>query len=287
MIAKPSVITETPELEAAWQVLAQSGLSTEEAVALVERVTEVPDTWQPLQARLPFGQEDQALERVLLLLAAEVHARGIEQCPVPGSVKQRLRQEMQQFAKARKQQPLLIGTPAFVSGCKFATLRRFPAGPLDFEVSGLPRSWMLRVGWEAPKLVAYMTNHVGGLAPLFFTHVARPPYSRSLVLEREVMRTYYRIAQAMREQPQIKGLMTASWFHDPAMERERPHLEPLNRLYRDAGGVIVTMPAGEQTEADHPVSAREGIAVVARRDLLAWADAHAEFEDAPRATVNS
>jgi len=278
-------MTEMPELEAAWTALQASGLSSEDSVRLVEGVTEVPETWAPLRDRLPF-EGDQAMERVLLLLASAAYEPRIADCPVPESVKQRLRQEHQQFAKARKQQPLLMGSSAFVSACKFATLRRFPAGPLDWEVSGFPRSWLARVGWEAPKMGAYLTAHIGGFSPLFFTHVARPPYNRSLVLEREVLRTYHRIARAMSMQPEIKGLMTAAWFHDPAMVKDRPHLEPLNRVYLQGGGLIVTMPAGEQTEADHPVSAKEGIAVIGRRELLAWADAHAEYDE-ERTTVNS
>jgi len=274
-------VCDSPDLSVVSEALSKAGVTAADCVRMVEQVTETPASSNPviaLRRRLEASQvslEEEALERTLLLHTAAVYAPRIELCAVPESVKHRLHGELLSFRRNRAHQKLIAGTSAFVSAAKFATLRRFPAGPLDWETGGLPRSWIWRAGTDGPRLLTFMLTRVGGFRPLFFTHVARQPFNRSLILEKEVMHTYHRIACAVRLQPQIKGIMTASWFHQPQILAERPHLEPLNRVYLQAGGLIVGK--RESATPGHPSTMREGIAVWPRKAVLSWADAHLEF----------
>ena len=274
-------VEKAPELAAAWASLSELGISSDDCVRMVEQVTESPQSMAPLvdlKKKIKTHLEPQALERVLLLQTAALYEGRLNAYPLPKAVKERLRQEFLHFRQARASLPLLAGSSPFVSACKFATLRRFPAGPLDWEVSGLPRSWVWRAGLDGTRLLAFALMRIGGFSPLFFIHVARQPFNRSLIIEKEVMRAYYRMALALELQPHIKGIMASAWFHDPDTLRQRPHLEPLNRPYQTAGGLIVTM-AVHQAGADHPKTAREGIALWPRKDVLAWAGKHPEFAD--------
>jgi hypothetical protein len=43
----------------------------------------------------------------------------------------------------------------------------------------------------------------------------------------------------MEFQPEIKGIICGSWFHDQEVLRTTPHLGPLNEPYLEHGGRIV------------------------------------------------
>jgi hypothetical protein len=112
---------------------------------------------------------------------------------------------------------------------------------MDWEISGFPRAWLLAVRkLDLPPLAWFLAARVGGFRPMFFMHVARRPKNRGLLIEKEVLRAYHRMARALELQPSIKGILASAWFHDPAAVSDNPHLEWLNRPYREEGGIIVT-----------------------------------------------
>jgi len=221
-------------------------------VALVAAVEDRQESLQPIRAlkeALRAGGvpcESDALERVLLSQAIEESLGKIESLPVPPSVHELIRKQYAAF----RQFPGSAGpslavdakeTDAFIAACKMCTLRRFPAGPLDWVVSGMPRKWFLKMPpLEIPGAMRFILGEFGGVKPAFYVHVAHPPRNRALIIVKEVRRAYYRMAQALMLQPEIKGIMCATWLHDPAAMERYPYIAALNEPYLKLGGRLVT-----------------------------------------------
>lgn len=241
-----------PELNDIEEGIRRLGRSPEDCAALVGRVVEAPETQQPIRdiknalrdSGIRCGGD--SLERVLLSHAMDRSATGIDGLPVPASVRDLIRKQFQIF----RQPPGAPGpslavdeeeNDPFIAACKLCTLRRFPAGPLDWVVSGMPRSWFLKMpAGDLPGVFKFLYQEFGGIKPAFYVHIAHPPRNRALVIAKEVRRAYYRMARALMLQPHIKGIMCATWLHDPAAIGMYPYIAALNEPYLSFGGRLVT-----------------------------------------------
>ncbi len=279
-------------LKAVQEALLRLGRDPEQASALLQAVTGDLSTQAPireLKAALGEAAGVDTLERLLLFHATARTLPRVDELRVHSSVKLLLREEMERLPAARG--ALKVGTYDFVWAARMATLRRFPAGPMDWEISGVPRSWMWQARAGIFRLGWFITTRLGGFRPCFVMHVARRPRSRALVLEKEVNRSYYRMARSLELQPEMRALVAAAWFHDPRAEADYPHLGALSRPYRENGGIIVPLgPAGldsgvlegnaqrrTQVEAGE-LSYRMGLAIWPRNAAVAWARAHPEYD---------
>jgi hypothetical protein len=188
---------------------------------------------------------------------------------------------------------LLAPTHGFISMAKVVTLRRFPAGQLHVERSGIPRSWLARLGpRELARVLFFLGRHVGGLGPFFFHHLAWRRKNRFLILEREQNRSYSRIAQSLALHPEVRGLATESWLHSPETFRVSPHLAWLNRPFEEHGGIVIVLGAASESSGVftgsavrkrlydegqfHPTTA---LVIWPRAAMLRWAASHPEFAD--------
>jgi hypothetical protein len=274
-------------------------LSASACVRLLAEVTDDAASAAPVEAlkqRLcasGFRFEGDEWERALLRLAASVTEHRISDLPVHASVRVRLREEFRFYTQPSGKDSFAAGSYLFATGCKVVALRRFPAGPMDWEISGMPRSWLAKIPLrDLLRTGLFIARELGGFAPFFFMHVARRPKNRSLLIEKEVMRSYYRMAKSLELQPSIRGIMAGAWFLDPAAVAANPHLEILSRPWREGHGLITTVgPAGpdagflehnaarkEQMQAGG-LSYRIGLGLWPRRQVLAWAAARPELED--------
>jgi len=266
--------------ETAWAILSRIG-----------DTTQTEEEISRLKTELGLGGDDDALERLLLRTAAPRALAQLDQQPVDNEVRNQLGRELQGLLAPKK--PLPAGSQAFRLAAKFATLRRFPAGPMDWEIGGMPRSWLVTEPvpvFRRLQLWSFIALKMKGLSPFFHMHVAPSPRRRSLLIEKEVMRSYARMARSMEAQPHIRGLMATAWFHDPAAVRDNPHLEPLNRVYRDNGGFLVNMgfaaadagflehnPARKAEYEAGRLRYRWGLALWPREEAIDWARRHPEF----------
>ena len=275
------------------EALPPGSLNPAQAVALLRAVTEQPSTQAPIREwKAGVGEVagEDTLERLLLFHAAREALPQLEGLPVHDSVRRLLRKELEGLHAAPG--VFKTGTYDFVWAARLATLRRFPAGPMDWEISGIPRSWMVQADFaRMPRLAWFVATRVHGFRPCFFMHVARRPRNRALVLEKEVMRSYYRMARSLELQPNMRALVAAAWFHDPRAETENPYLAALNRPYREHGGLIVLLgPAGadsgvlegnagrrKRVQAGEAIY-RIGLAIWPRDAAIAWARAHTEYD---------
>ena len=175
-----------------------------------------------------------------------------------------------------------------LAGC--AALSRFPAGQLDWEVSGLPRSYLLRmpVG-DLPRVGWALVRQLRGLKPCFTAHMGVRRYPL-LFVEAENHRAYHRMAQSMALQPEVKGLLMAAWFHSVETIRVSSHLGWTNRtplahgaILTDLGpaspddGFLTGSPERQRLFEAGAYRPTVGLIIWPRQALLAWAATHPEF----------
>lgn len=293
----PDIAT-LPALDAVADACAAEGVTADMLVAMAAAVDETLDSRAPIVAlrdRIAArGVEVTgfAVERHLLSVAAAHGEALVERQPVSDVVKRLLREELDHMAHldGRALATADVAGYPFVAMCRFATMRRWPAGQLHWEVSGIPRSTMLRA---SPRGVLRLAWHVAtrfrGRAPVFFNHLAWR--RRTLVLsEAEQLRSYHRIAESMRLQPTIRGMVAGAWFHSPDTYRVSPHLAWMNRAFLENGGIVeICGPAAHDSGVFAGGAERRrafdagtftptlGLALWPRAALLGWADAHPEF----------
>jgi hypothetical protein len=218
-----------------------------EATALLAAVEDNPSSHARilgLKQESGAPSEGDSFERELLEKASAEASSRLSSLRVDESVKTFFRKDFADFARPSSRPRFLAGTYGFAAACKIATLRRFPAGPMDWEMGGFPRSWLLKPsGLDRLRALWFLSTKTRGFAPMFFLHVASPPRNRLLVLEKEVDGMFQRIVHSLELQPEVKGILASAWFFDPRAVKENPHLEFLNRPFRDGGLVVMMDPA--------------------------------------------
>lgn len=260
--------------EAAWDLLRQS------------------TAFEPVQTLKNNAQlEGDQLERLLLWHAAQQALPRIPDLPIHAAVASRLTQDLRKIHAMKAS--LEAGSYHYDRAAKMATLQRFPAGPMEWEISGIPRSYFLKADFPANlRLLAFVLARVKGRAPCFFMHIAPSPRNRGLSIPKQVLRSYYQMVRSMQMQPEMRALLAHAWFHDPAALRDHPQLETLNQPYLEHGGLITLMESappesgvleGNASRAKDYISGkiqyRYGFAVWPREAALRWAAAHPELDD--------
>jgi hypothetical protein len=268
------------------------GMGVDDA-ALCASITEVderPETRAVLQQlRGKILGPDMSLnlylvEHYALLVAASHSMTRLATLPVPGDVTQLFLQEFARLANPQKSDLNYFDAEgnSFAAVCKLVTLRRYPAGQFHWEVSGLERSSFSRIRGLDRMRLATAILRLGGISPMFFPHM---PWRKQIVLlEKQQLLSYYRMAEAMRRQPRIRGLIAESWIHSPDTPTVSPHLAFVNRVFNEWGGVVVRSgPAGPLSGVFEGGALRKklaeegtftptlGLAVWPRRAMLHWA----------------
>jgi hypothetical protein len=275
------------------EALRKVGKPAEEAVHFLETVTEDPNSHRPvsdLKAAAGYEEGD-AVERLLIWHAAQNAMTAVDRLEVHPSVRRLLKKELGALLSPSLAYP--AGSYLFEWAARITTFRRFPTGAMDWEISGIPKSWLAKASLrELPKLAWVVGLELRGFSPCFFMHVAPKPRNRALVIEKEVLRSYYLMARSLESRPEIKGILGASWFYDPAAIRDNPHLDYLNRPIRDNGGSVFLLgPADEDAgflehnrERRNQFEAGElkykiGLAIWPRRSALKWAAGRSDLDD--------
>jgi hypothetical protein len=290
-----------PALRSVERGLEQNHVNLGQLLVLVQGVSELASTQRELEAlkmRLIESTRDldeTAVARYALIQAARLSLDKLHNAPLYRTVQALICKKIHLFANPDDGwlPQFRIGSASFIAMCKIATLRRFPAGQLDWEVSGLPRSWILRVRPKnLPRLLQYVTTRFGGFGPAFFSHVALHKSDSLLLMEREMGRSYYRMAKCLEIQPSIRGFLTSSWFYSEETFRVSPHLNWLTRVFQENGGIVLDMgPApldsGVFTRSPERRTLYESgqfkptnaLVLWGRNEMIKWSSNHPEFGD--------
>jgi hypothetical protein len=265
----------------------------EDADRLVATVTAVngdQTALSAIRATLPAATPPGVFERLLLLRQADRVLPSISALPVAADVKRLFGDELRYIAEPPAKASFDVMKAGFVALAEVVTLRRFPAGQYHWQKSGLPRSWILKVkGRERLTLLYWVARKLKGFGPAFFPHL-NPHRKNRWLTENEANRSYYRMAQSMRLQPDIRGMVASSWLRSPDTLKASPHLAWMNRTIESNGGLVVVMgmadPEGgalarsasrkELYEAGEFIPTT-GLVIWPRDAMLAWADRHPEW----------
>ena len=138
-----------------------------------------------------------------------------------------------------------------------------------------------------------MLFELRGFQPAFFSHINPNRRNQGILLERESLRSYHRMARSMERQPGIKGLITASWLHSPDTFAVSPHLAWLNKVFVENGGHVLSIgpadidsgvlhrsPERQQAYDAGTFKPTEALVIWPRAAMLAWAAGHEELRDA-------
>ncbi len=151
--------------------------------------------------------------------------------------------------------------------------------------SGVSRRILLRGGpGQFLSGLGFLGIPIKGFRPFFETH-----FDRRLIDAFDAagyVRLYRRLAGLMAREPAIRGVISSSWWHDPALARISPELDFIDREPLNAGARLFRVGEDSTATADATRFAPDRSAlykrgeykpqvwmlVWARRDLLAWAD---------------
>lgn len=294
-------LEQAPDLQPLWRAALDPGpgASLREARALLPDVrtagSALPKLAAIRQALARDGRpvEGGAFERLLIVAAAHDAVDRLDGLPVDDRVKDLFCQNFQMYAARRTPEPFDLSKASFVAMARIATLSRFPAGQLDWEVSGIPRSWLFKVPpSRLPRLIATIAWELRGFGPAYFSHINPNRRNQGILLERESLRAYHRMARSMVLQPEIKGLITASWLHSPDTFAVSPHLKWLNDVFLQNGGYVFPLgaadldsgvlhrsPERQQAYETGTFKPTEALIVWPRAAMLAWAAGHEDLRD--------
>ena len=291
-----------PELKAVEAALALDGVTPQQCLAWLNAVSEVPSSQAPitrlrtsLVERGLLSNESYALERYLLLLAVRRAIPLVTALRTGPDVHRLFAEAFSFFAEpdARSVERLRCGGQDYESMCKVATLRRFPAGQFEWEVTGLPRSWLVKVRpGSVAGLLKTIAFDLGGLKPMIFPHFAVCGPRRIVMREGEVKRSFFRMAIAMEMQPEMRGFLAGAWFLSPDAVRVNPQLSWFIPFFEQHGAFVTTMghvELGPRQLARNDALREEyergefrprlGVVVWPRKAMLRWAARYTEAGD--------
>ncbi len=236
-----------PEVEALARRAFQWGFAAAEVPVMLHATVasrSVPDRWA---AFVEDAGESQAwVGRWILAQQALRSLDRIHDLPVVIEVAKQILRRWQLIAEQDPRRDVLFvpASQSFREMAEIALMRRFVAGQLHWTLSGIPRSWPLRMKWRDALRTVGAVREMGGWAPYFEAHI--PSSGSPFLIESEYKRCYARMAHSMELQPGIRGIVGSSWLHSEETMRISPHLAWINRLFLDNGGILVEMGAASQ-----------------------------------------
>ena len=247
------------------------------------------------QAPEQHGNGTFALPRVLLAGVALQNLKRLEDLPLETSVKSMLCDYCKFFVSPPSDEMPLFDPNqySFLALAKIALLERFPAGQFDWEISGFPRSWLLKIPFSSlPKVAYFLGRRLKGFAPCINSHLSFRRKNSLILIPRECQKSWYRMAISVERQPKIRGLVARSWLYSPDTFKVSPHLSFLVEPFLESGGLVTTR---GKADADTGFlvgseSRRKlyesgefkptmGLVLWTRDQMIQWAHSHPEFGD--------
>jgi hypothetical protein len=244
------------------------------------------------QTPAQYGDGTFVLSRILLAGVALENLKRLEGLPLETSVKSMLCDYCKFFVSPAPGEMQLFDPKqhSFSSLAKIALLERFPAGQFDWEITGFPRSWLLKIPpFSLPKVAYFLARELKGFAPCIMPHVA---YRRLNPLTRECEKSWYRMAISVEQQPEIRGFVGCSWIFSPDTFKVSPHLFLLVKPCQESGGLVMRrgkvhgtgFMAGSETRRKLYESGEfkptMGLMLWTRDQMIQWAHSHPELGDA-------
>lgn len=286
-----------PELVGIRAACGRLGLDSARRAAALRsmwRYSVYPQSLRPLLASLDAGDPARhALERCLVLETTLENLGRVPGLPVYEPVRLAFCREFRFFADpgpwVEQFQP---GSYPLRAHCGIALLERFPAGQFSWESTGVPRSWLWRVGpLRLPGLLYELAFRLRGLKPCLGTHISitRAPFR--LLVEKEYYRSYYWLARSLERQPEFKGIIACSWLYSADIVHISPHLAWMRNVILENGGFAAEIgeagpdagfldgsPRRRKLYESGKIRPQEAFVIWPRAAFLDWALRHPEFD---------
>lgn len=104
---------------------------------------------------------------------------------------------------------------------------RTPVGVHHVEIGGVPRRLLWSDGAGQAWRLATTLARAGGHAPFYVSHFSHgiKPWAFLLVYNPESQAAWHRnVAECLRLNPHVRGLLATSWWYDPQLAHVSPHL---------------------------------------------------------------
>ncbi|MBN1320284.1 MAG: hypothetical protein JXA87_05500, partial [Thermoleophilia bacterium] len=183
----------------------------------------------------------------------------------------------------------LYSLSSFRKDLAICTLRLIPAGAAKVHVNRLPRRMFVaggpRAAVDALRFV-FLERH--GLAPYYEAHLhSEDTQAMQEFNEEGFVRFWLRIAELLRRNSGMRGLVGTGWIHDPAIPEISPHLA-YHRIIPGSNGArhYLLGPCGPDATRDAIATSKtrrrlhEGglyrpmdyLSIWPRSELISWAD---------------
>ena len=154
-----------------------------------------------------------------------------------------------------------VGEHSLRCDFRIAGFGRVPVGVEHMELSGVPRSLAYRGGIAQGARFLQMLWHSGRLVPYYQIHMSHgvaPAHFGLVYTPRSQSRMFRNIADCLKLNPQICGLIASSWWYDPALETVSPGLGYLRRGFVERGALLFRYgpPANDHATANSPQRAK-------------------------------
>jgi hypothetical protein len=268
------------------------------ALAALAHNQPLPATWQAIAAESGWTGIG-GLGRWLLIQAGSRSLGQVSHLRVIDEVKQLICAEYRFYAESSNEEDWGAAPESreYRGMAAISILQRFVAGQMHWTISGVPRSWLLKMTLSDSLRCLAIIAGMRGWSPCFEAHLARRGKAPVLV-PRDYILSYLRAAQSMRLQPEIRGIIGSSWLHSQETMTITPHLNWINRLFLDNGGVLLHLGQAspdsgflvgsekrrELYEAGE-YRPREALFIWPRKPFLAWA--HRASQTGTKARVSA
>jgi len=180
----------------------------------------------------------------------------------------------------------LWSNDSFCKDLAICRQRMIPCGAQLLDaISGIPRRWLIQSGTkQALTLIWLVAGKLGSFRTLYEVH-----WDRRLVREFNPAgweRTFVRIAEVLKLNPQFRGIFGSSWWFDPQISRISPRLSFLRTLpeahgakfffvgedQQTTGEALLNSPERQKLHAAGSYRPKKYAVVWARQDLISWAE---------------
>jgi hypothetical protein len=147
-------------------------------------------------------------------------------------------------ARAKPDEYFRSSNDVFIKDLAIASQRMVPAGAQIAHLTGVPRRSLLQTrGFEWIKALLFFAR-LGGFSSFYEIHTHTPVLSE--FNEAGWIRCYKRLAKLLVANLQVKGVMGAAWFFDPAIATVSPRLAYLRSIPVDNGALSMFVSAGDE-----------------------------------------
>lgn len=178
------------------------------------------------------------------------------------------------------------GSDPFWELARIVALHRFHAGQVSFDIMAMPRTWLLKIHpFALSGVIQEIVAGMGGIGPIVMPHINYWRNTPFLIREKENDLSFWRIAKTIERQPDLKGVIAASWLYSRPVAEFSPHLKWVRTFYESNGahlvdmepaplrsGFLVGSASRQQLYDEGKFRPRVTLVLWRRADILAWAE---------------